>query len=157
YQKEIHQPAWDFQDAPPAYKAFLGGKFNDDGVQVRWVAPTQLLVELGAEFGSGRLFPATNNNKNGANEWSVVGHVGGAVGASVAWRAGLSYLEASPRDRAFTDVDTLGGGFAHLFSGDRKLWIAAFVLKWAPDGNASVTNFKLQGEYFRRKESGTLT
>ena len=43
------------------------------------------------------------------------------------------------------------------FSGDSDLWIADFILKWAPNGNASVTNFKLQGEYFRRKESGTVT
>jgi hypothetical protein len=157
YQNEIHQHAWDFQDAPLPYRAFLGGKFNDDGIQLRWLAPTELFLELGAEFGSGRLFPATNNNKNGANAWSVFGHVGGDIGASVAWRAGLSYLEASPKDRAFADLDSLGGEVAQSFSGDSKLWIADFILKWAPNGNASVTNFKLQGEYFRRKESGTLT
>jgi hypothetical protein len=42
------------------------------------------------------------------------------------------------------------------FNGTSKLWIADFILKWAPDGNAARTNFKLQGEYFRRDESGTL-
>jgi hypothetical protein len=152
YQNEIHQHAWDFQDAPLAYKAFLGGKFNDDGIQLRWLAPTELFFELGAEFGSGRLFPATNNNKNGANAWSVFGHVGGDIGASMAWRAGLSYLEASPQDRAFAD-----GNSIQSFSGDSKLWIADLILKWAPNGNASVTNLKLQGEYFHRKESGSLS
>ena len=157
YQNEIHQHAWDFQDAPLAYKAFLGGKFNDDGIQLRWLAPTELFLELGAEFGNGRLFPATNNNKNGANAWSVFGHLGGDIGESVAWRAGLSYLEASPQDRAFSDLDSLGAEVTQSFSGDSRLWIADFILKWAPNGDASITNFKLQGEYFRRKESGTLT
>jgi len=152
YQNEIHQHAWDFQDAPLAYKAFLGGRLNDDGVQLRWLAPTELFVELGAELARGRSFPATDNNKNGANAWSVFGHVGGDVGESVAWRGGLSYLGASPQDRAFTDL-----GVAQSFSGDSRLWIADFVLKWAPQGNASATNFKLQGEYFRREESGALT
>ena len=152
YQNEIHQHVWDFQDAPLPYKAFLGGKFNDDGIQLRWLAPTELFLELGAEFGSGRLFPATNNNKNGANAWSVFGHVGGDIGASMAWRAGLSYLEASPQDRAFAD-----GNSIQSFSGESKLWVADFILKWAPNGNASVTNLKLQGEYFQRKESGSLT
>ena len=152
YQNEIHQHAWDFQDAPLAYKAFLGGRLNDDGVQLRWLAPTELFVELGAEVARGRSFPATDNNKNGANAWSVFGHVGGDVGESVAWRGGLSYLGASPQDRAFTDL-----GVAQSFSGDSRLWIADFVLKWAPQGNASATNFKLQGEYFRREESGALT
>jgi hypothetical protein len=152
YQNEIHQHAWDFQDPPLAYKSFLGGRLNDDGVQLRWLAPTDLFVELGAELARGRSFPATDNNRNGANAWSVFGHVGGDIGESVAWRGGLSYLGASPQDRAFTDL-----GVAQSFSGDSRLWIADFVLKWAPQGNSSVTNFKLQGEYFRREESGALT
>ena len=152
YQNEIHQHAWDFQDAPLAYKAFLGGRLNDDGVQVRWLAPTDLFVELGGELARGRSFPATDNNRNGANAWSVFGHVGGDVGESIAWRGGLSYLGASPQDRAFTDLNS-----TQSFTGDSSTWIADFVLKWAPDGNASVTSLKLQGEYFRRKESGALT
>ncbi len=152
YQNEIHQHAWDFQDAPLAYKAFLGGRLNDDGVQLRWLAPTELFVELGAELARGRSFPAADNNRNGANAWTVFGHVGGDIGESTAWRAGLSYLGASPQDRAFTDLNS-----TQSFTGDSRTWIADFVLKWAPNGNASVTNLKLQGEYFRREESGALT
>lgn len=151
YLNPIHQHAWDFQDAPLAYKAFLGGRLNDDGVQAKWIAPTDLLVELGAEVGRGRTFPATDPNKNRAGMWSLFGHVGGDIGVSTAWRAGLSYLKTSPDDRAFAE-----GAVAQSFSGDSKLWIADFILKWAPEGNASVTNFKLQGEYFRRDESGQL-
>jgi hypothetical protein len=156
YQNPIHQHAWDFQDAPLPYKAYLGGKFNDDGVQLRWIAPTDLLVELGTELGRGRTFPGTDPNKNGTGAWTAFGHVGGDIGASTAWRAGLSYLRTSPRDRAMADVDELGNPLTQSFSGDSKLWIADFILKWAPSGNATVTNFKLQGEYFRRKESGEL-
>jgi hypothetical protein len=157
YQNEIHQHAWDFQDAPLAYKAFLGGRLNDDGVQLRWVAPTELFLELGAELGRGRTFPATDRNRNAANAWAAFAHVGGDIGASTAWRAGLSHLRASPENRGFTDLDSLGGEVAHSFTGRSRLWIADFVLKWAPGGNPASTNFKLQGEYFRRHESGTLT
>ena len=149
YQNEIHQHAWDFQDAPLAYKTFLGGRLNDDGLQLRWLAPTDLFVELGAEVGRGRMFPATDRNRNGANAWSLFGHVGGDIGASTAWRAGLSYLRASPRDRSFEDVDSLGNPVAQALSGKSELWIADFVVKWA-------TDFKLQGEYFQRRESGKL-
>ena len=156
YQNEIHQHAWDFQDAPLAYSAFLGGRFNDDGVQLRWLAPTELFLEFGAEVGRGRAFPSTEKSKNGANAWSLFGHVGGDIGASAAWRAGLSYLYAEPENRAFEDADSLGKPVTQSFSGTSKLWIADFILKWAPDGNAARTNFKLQGEYFRRDESGTL-
>jgi len=65
YQNEIHQHAWDFQDAPLPYKAFLGGQLKQDGVQLKWVAPTDLLVELGAELSSGDQFPGNDRNKNG--------------------------------------------------------------------------------------------
>ncbi len=157
YQNEIHQHAWDFQDAPLAYKAFLGGRFSDDGVQLRWVAPTDLFLELGAELGSAGSFPATNRNRNGANAWSVFGHAGGDIGASIAWRAGLSMLRASPRERAYDDTDSTGTVVTNAFSGRSRVWIADAVLKWAPNGNPGETNFKLQGEYFRRTESGELT
>ncbi len=156
YQNPIHQHAWDFQDASLAYKAFLGGRLNDDGVQLKWVAPSELLVELGSELGRGRSFPATVRTKNGAGAWTLFGHVGGDAGASTAWRAGLSHLRTSPRDRAFGDVDASGNPVTQSFTGSSRLWIADFVLKWAPDGNSTITNLKLQGEYFRRSESGEL-
>src|SRR5688572_4193064 len=156
YQNEIHSHAWDFQDAPLAYKAFLGGRLNDDGVQLRWVAPTDLFLELGTELGRGRGFPATDRNRNGATARSLFGRLGGDVGASTAWRAGLSFLQASPQDRDFTDVDSLGEEVSQSFSGRSRLWIADFILKWAPGGNATATHLKLQGEYFRRRESGEL-
>ncbi len=157
YQNEIHQHAWDFQDAPLAYKAFLGGRLNDDGVQLRWLAPTDLFVELGAELGRGRSFPGAERSRNGAGAGSLFGHVGGDIGASAAWRAGLSYLRTSAQDRAFSDTDSLGGEVAQAFSGRSRTWIADFVLKWSPGGNPRSSNFKIQGEYFRRRESGAIT
>jgi len=156
YQNEIHQHAWDFQDAPLPYKAFLGGRLNDDGVQLRWLAPTDMFLEFGAELGRGRAFPSADSSRNGAGAWSLFTHVGGDLGASTAWRAGLSYLQSKPEDRAFEDNDSLGNPVSQSFSGTSKLWIADFVMKWAPNGNATVTNFKLQGEYFRRNETGSL-
>jgi hypothetical protein len=151
YQNQIHQHAWDFQDAPLPYKAFLGGRLNDDGVQFKWIAPTDLLVELGAELGRGRSFPASDPNRNGVGLWNLFGHVGGDVGESTAWRAGLSYLRTSPSERSFED-----NANQLAFSGRGAMWIADFIAKWAPNGNASVTNLKLQGEYFRRTENGEL-
>src|SRR3954463_501043 len=144
YHNQIHQHAWDFQDAPLPYKAFLGGRLNDDGVQAKWLAPTDLLVELGAEAGRGRQFPGSDPNKNSAGMWSLFGHVGGDAGVGGAWRAGLSYLKTSPEDRAFTDA-----GVLQSFTGASKLWIADAVFKWNAD-------LKLQGEYFRRTEDGSL-
>jgi hypothetical protein len=158
YMNEQHAHTWDFTDASLPYKAFLGNQFADDGVQVKWLAPTtDLLVELGAEIGRGRSFPATERNSNGSAAGSVFTHVGGDVGVSNSWRAGLSYLGSSPRERSYVDSDTLGNATTNSFSGKSRLWIADFVWKWAPNGNAKETNFKLQGEYFRRTETGTLS
>jgi hypothetical protein len=157
YQNEIHQHAWDFQDAPLPYKAFLGGRFQQDGVQLRWVAPTSLFFELGAELGSGRTFPSTDRNRNGAGTAAALARIGGDVGASYAWRAGLSYLRTSAADRAYDDVDSLGNPVTNAFTGRTRAWIADAVLKWAPNGDATRTNFKVQAEYFRVRESGELT
>ena len=157
YQNEIHQHAWDFQDAPLPYKAFLGGRLGQDGVQLRWLAPTPMFLELGAELSSGDAFPGSDRNKNGVGGSSIFGHLGGDIGRSTAWRSGLSYLRASPQGRGYEDVDSLGGAVANSFTGKARLWAADAVLKWSPNGNASYTNFKLQGEYFRLKQDGTLT
>ena len=157
YQNEIHRHAWDFQDAPLAYRAFLGGRLNDDGVQLKWVLPTDLFVEIGTELTRGRSFPSADQSRNGAGAWSLFAHAGGDLGANTAWRAGISALQASPRDRAFEDEDSFGNVVRQAFSGRSRLWIADFVLKWAPEGAGASTGVKLQGEYFRRRESGELS
>ena len=154
YQNQIHAHAWDFTDAPLVMKAFLGGQLGDDGVQVKWVAPAELYLDLGAEFTRGRAFPASDPNKNGAGAVNWFAHLGGDIGESLAWQTGLSYHLTSPRDRAYEDPTS---GVSNSFTGASKLWALSGILKWSPEGNASSTNFKLQGEYFRRKESGDLT
>ncbi len=157
YQNEQHQHVWDFQDAPLPYKAFLGTQLKQDGVQLKWIAPTDLLIELGAELSSGERFPGSDRNKNGAGSSAIFGHIGGDIGSSYAWRAGLSYLKTSPQNRGYEDTDSLGGAVTNSFTGDAKLWVADAILKWAPNGNSTRTNFKLQGEYFQLKQNGRLT
>ncbi len=157
YQNEQHQHAWDFIDAPLAYQAFLGGQYANDGVQVKWVAPLEHFVELGAEAGNGDNFPGTPRSKNGAGSGAVYVHTGGDIGTSHSWRAGLSYLRTGAEARNDALVDTFGNDALTSFTGKSRLAIADFVWKYAPNGNAYETNFKLQGEYIRRTESGDLT
>jgi hypothetical protein len=153
YQNQIHAHAWDFTDAPLAMRVFLGGQLAEDGVQLRWVAPTELYWDMGTELGRGRAFPASLSagGKNGAGSVNLFTHVGGDLGQSLAWQAGLSHLRTNPRDRTFED-----SGFSNSFTGASRLWVLSGILKWAPNGNATVNHFKLQGEYFHRKEEGTL-
>ena len=155
YQNQIHAHAWDFTDAPLAMRVFLGGQLNEDGIQFRWVAPTELYWDMGTELGRGRAFPASlsDSGKNGARSLNFFTHVGGDIGQSIAWQTGLSHFRTNPRDRSFDDPTA---AVTDSFSGTSRLWVASGVLKWSPNGNPTYNNLKLQGEFFHRKEAGTL-
>jgi hypothetical protein len=162
YQNQIHAHAWDFTDAPLANKVFLGNQLNEDGIQLKWVAPTDLYFDVGVEAGRGRQFPgaagpAGPRNKNGVSSGNVFAHIGGDFGTGTAWQTGISYLSTSPQDRTFDDLDATGAPVTNSFSGRSRLWVLDGILKWAPNYNPTYTNFKLQGEYFRRRENGDLT
>jgi hypothetical protein len=156
YLNEQHAHVWDFVDSPLAYQAFLGGQYGDDGVQLRWLAPLDTFVELGGELVRGRSFPGSDRDFNGAGATNLFAHVGGDVGVSHSWRVGLSLVATSPRDQELTALDTADAEVTNTFSGDTRVWIADFVWKYAPNGNAYRTNFKLQGEYLRRRQDGSL-
>jgi hypothetical protein len=151
YLNSQHAHTWDFVDAPLAYQAFLGGQYKPDGVQAKWLAPIDQFLEIGVEAGSGSGFPGNDRNKNGAGAVGVFAHIGDDIGDAASYRAGVSYLHTGAEQRAYEDQ-----GLTNSFSGKSRMWIADAIYKWAPNGNPTNTNFKLQGEYFRRKETGTL-
>jgi hypothetical protein len=155
YLNPQHAHTWDFVDNPLAYQALLGTQHGDDGLQLRWIAPTDQLIELGAEVGRGRSFPGSDVGANGAGMRAFSLHTGGDVGDSHSWRAGVSVLQASARDQALTGL-AAQDSIATAFTGRTRVWIADAVWKWAPDGNATRTNFKLQGEYLQARRSGLL-
>jgi len=156
YLNEQHAHQWDFYEQPLMYKALFGGhSYAQDGAQLKWVAPLDTFVELGAEIGRGQNFPGDDRNVSGANSHALFAHVGGDIGVSNSWRAGLSWLRtrAGARESHFeTNHDEVLGAF----NGRSRVWIADFVYKWAPDGNPAQRNFKFQAEYFRRAENGNL-
>ena len=156
YLNDQHAHTWDFVDNPLAYQAFLGTQFGDDGVQLKWLVPIDTFVEVGAEYGRGRIADTLGRDKNGGGAASIFAHVGGDIGVSSSWRAGLSYLRVSPQDRQSNDLDAAGTYVTNHFSGTSKIWLADFVWKYAPNGNATSTSFKLQGEFLHRAEDGSL-
>ncbi len=156
YLNAQHAHTWDFVDAPLAYQAMLGGQFNDDGVQLTWLAPTDLFVELGAELGRGRSFPGGGDSRNGAGAAALTAHLGGDVGTSHSWRAGLSMLDAKAGAQDLRWTDRAGSVQSATFDGRTRVWVADAVWKWAPEGNATRTNFKLQGEWIRSTRTGSL-
>jgi hypothetical protein len=157
YLNEQHPHQHDFNDVPLMYQAmFEEGAYVQDGVQLKWLAPAPLFVEFGAEFGRGASFPGTDRNKNGSGGGAAYVHVGDDLGVANSWRAGLSVLRTAAKARAADFSDLAGATVTGAFTGDSTTFLADFVWKWAPNGNASYQNFKFQSEYFQRRENGNL-
>lgn len=152
YLNPIHAHAWDFVDAPLAYAALLNSAYSDTGVQLRWVAPTILFIEVGGELMRGDAFPAADGAASGGTGAATLFvHFGGDVGTGSSWRAGISGLAADANDRA---SEFATGSLA--YTGTSDLWVADFVWKWAKNGNPRDRNFIVQGEYLHREETGDL-
>ena len=152
YLNDKHAHSWDFADLPLPYEAFLGGQYIDDGLQLRWLAPTDFYLELGAEVTRGAKYPAGGAANSGVGSYALHLRSGGDIGFSNSWLAGISYLQADADDReSGSEDDPL------VFTGQTDLWIAAFVWKWAPNGNSKQRNFIFQTEYMWRNEDGRYT
>jgi hypothetical protein len=158
YLNQFHYHADDFADRPLPYQAFFGGRYSVDGVRARWLAPTSMLFEIGTELNWGGGFPATSNAETSPGAYTIFANLGGDIGTSHAWAVGLSHTSVDA-------VDRVGGHHEHEedpaeepepFTGDSDLTVFDFVWKWAPDGNYANRNFKVQGEYFDRREKGVF-
>lgn len=158
YANERHAHTWDFADASLPHQAFFAGQMGYDGLQFKWLAPTELFLELGAESGRAG-FPANDatRNKNGFLSGSLFARLGGDLGASHSWRAALSVFAAKPRDRDYEDMDSRATLVSNRFSGSSRTAVADFVWQWAPAGNPHDRSLKFQSELFRRRESGDLS
>jgi hypothetical protein len=156
YLNEIHAHAWDFIDQPLVYQAFMAGQYAEDGVQVKWLAPTDLFLEFGAETGNGNAFPGTRLERNGLNGVTLFAHTGGDLGDTIGWRAGLSWVDLDAEDRTYEDVDSFGSPVVNAFTGSSETWIADATLKWTPTGDSRRRALKLQAEYMERTEDGDL-
>ena len=152
YLNDKHSHSWDFTDQPLVYQTFLGGQYLDDGLQLRWLAPTDLYLELGAEVTRGDKYPAGGAANSGVGSYALHLRSGGDVGFSNSWQAGFSYLQADAEERASGNEDD-----PLFFTGQTDLWMAEFVWKWAPNGNNKQRNFIFQAEYMWRNEDGSYT
>ncbi len=146
YLNERHAHDWTFSDAALPYRAFLNSQYGDDGLQVRWLAPTDQFLEFGAEVFRGDAYPAAGAAHSGAGTMTAFVHTGDDINDSSSYLAALSYLHARAENR----TDDAG----NVFTGNDDLGIASFVYKWAPGGNPTVNNLTLSSELFYGRESG---
>lgn len=158
YLNEQHEHAQDFADAPLIYRGLFGNQLIDDGVQISYVAPTDVYLEFGAEALSGRRFPA-GGEQEGIGAWTAFANIGGDIGIEHSWLLGLSHWQSNDIDGRQSGGHSHGSGTTETpsFSGDSKINALDFVCKWAPGGNPKERNFKFQFEYFDRQEDGNVT
>lgn len=163
YQNSLHPHAWDFADPALAQRAFLGANYGDDGLQLRWVAPLPVFVEVGAEIGRGREFAGAGDvsrtpQRNGQDSQGFFVHVGGDIGDSHSYQLGASHLRqrSGAQGVALFDYDDLSG-VANLFAGRQRIDGLELVYKWAPDGNPRYRNVKFVAEWFQRRLDGDFT
>jgi hypothetical protein len=145
YLNSHHAHTDSFFDRPLAYQAFLGGQYGDDGVQLRWVAPTSLFLELGGELLRGQNYPSGGAQHAGVGTRTLFAHVGGDVGMENEWLAGVSMLK------------TRADGAEDGFSGDATVYLADATWKWAPQGNFKDGGITLRGEVFLDDRDGVFT
>jgi hypothetical protein len=160
YLNEQHAHAWDFSDQPLVYATLWGNQLGEDGVQLKWLAPTDMFIEIGGEAGKGRGFPGSDRAKNGNGASVLFAHIGDDIGIEQSWRAGTSLHRTRARDRTSTavpDLQNTVGGVSDSFSGDSQTVGVDAIWKYSPDGNIRERYLKVQAEYFRRKESGELS
>jgi hypothetical protein len=147
YLNERHAHDWSFSDAALPYRAFLNSQYGDDGLQVRWLAPTDQFLEFGAEIFRGDSYPAAGATHTGQGTVTAFVHTGNDINDSSSYLAALSYLHSRSENR---ESD------GHFFTGNDDLGIASLVYKWAPGGNPTVNNLTLSGEAFWGREKGTF-
>ena len=145
YLNSHHTHTDKFYDRPLAYQAFLGNQYNDDGVQLRWVAPTSLFLEFGGEAFAGNHFPSGGGGHQGVGVYTLFAHAGGDIGTDTSWLAGVSMLKSK------TVLAEDG------FSGNNTLYVADGTLKWAPQGNSKDGGVTVRGEYFVDHRNGQYT
>ena len=171
YLNDKHPHEWDFVDLPLVYQQVFGGQLNETGAQLSWIAPTDnMLFKLGGEIaqgsnGYGETYNS-NFNQNKPRLGTLFAKTGGDVGESHSWQGGISWIRSTTGSGAGANQATYtlsnptnadGQAQELSFNGGNTIWVADFVYRWAPFGNPTAQNLKLQGEMFWNKQSGSMT
>ena len=147
YLNEQHAHADDFADRPLPYRAYLNKGFNDDGVELSYVLPTEQYFEIGGGAFRGDDFPS-GNSVTGLGGASIFARTGGDLGDNQSWRIGAYAMYSDANARATEEGEI-------TFNGNSYLYAADFRYTYAPTGNAKAQELILQAEIFQRDEHGT--
>ena len=106
------------------------------------------------------MYKRQDQNKNGAGAGVLFAHIGDDIGIEQSWRAGASLQETRRVDAVSYNVPDLPGtpgGVSNSYTGDSRTAGLDFVWKYSPNGNIRERYLKVQSEYIRQYQNGTLT
>ena len=149
YLNEHHAHADDFADRPLPYRAYLNKAFNDDGLEVTYILPTDYYVEIGGGIFRGDDFPLGGADGENYGAWSSFARIGGDIDINQNWRLGAYILSGKAPGGRKSNEDAV------TFTGDSDLYALDFRYSLAPTGNAREQELVIQTEYFARDEDGT--
>jgi hypothetical protein len=156
YVNEQHQHVWDFFDAPLPYQAFFGSQFRSDGLQLKWVAPTETFLEFGGEIGDGKNFrhrPTRMASAVAPPSCTPAAPLGASTNGVPA-----CLPASSSEDRQYTQTDLFGNSVPEL--GKSRLTIADLSGngRWQRDERqlrSRANTWRKQATYLRQRRRST--
>jgi len=106
YLNEQHEHTWDFADAPLVYRGLFGNQLRDDGLQMTYVLPTDLFMQIGSELFRGDRFPGGGSH-DGVGAWTAFANIGGDIGIEHSWQLGLNHWRQNEVNGRTSEVDSL--------------------------------------------------
>ena len=155
YLNEQHQHVWDFYDARSPYQAFLGGQFTQrrPAGQVGR-ADRDLHRVRRARSVTARASPAPTATGTASAAARVYVHAGGDIGASNSGAPGCRICDARPDDRNTRRPNVVGNAVLRRLLGQEPAGDRRLRLEIGAERQCDArTSFKLQGEYFWRRET----
>jgi hypothetical protein len=147
YLNEHHAHSDDFADRPLTNRVYLNKAFNDDGVELSYVLPTDFYAEIGGGIFRGDDFPG-GGSVSGLGAWSAFARTGGDIGDNQSWRLGVYTLRSDANNRKSNEN-------AVTFVGESNLYATDFRYTLAPTGNARDKELIFQAEFMYRDDDGT--
>ena len=151
YLNEQHAHTDDFVDRPLPYRAFLNHSYNDDGIEITKLLPTDIYSEVGIGLFRGNDFPFGGPDGDGAGAMSAFYRIGGDLGTNKTWRLGMYQLNGEAPGGRTIEED----GNSVTFTGDVDMTVFDLRYTYAPNGNPRDKEITFTAEHFSRDEDGT--
>jgi len=149
YLNEQHAHTDDFVDRPLPYRAFVNHSYNDDGIEITKLLPTDIYSEVGVGLFRGNDFPFGGPDGEGSGAMSAFYRIGGDLGTNKTWRLGMYQLNGEAPGGRTSNEDTV------TFTGDVDMTVFDLRYTYAPTGNPRDQEITFTAEHFSRDEDGT--